>query len=1004
MRIQGVKGSLAVLVGLGLLPCLGLAQGIIRGTVRDSVTAEPLVGANVFLVGTGFGSSTNLEGEYVIPRVPEGSYTLRVSFIGYKRKDIPVRVEAGRVLRIDAKLAPDVLQGQPVVITVQAIGQAAAINRQITANTIMNVVSEERIQELPDANAAESLGRLPGVSIRRSGGEANKIVLRGLSDKYSAVMVDGVRIAPTDADARGVDLSTISQGSLAGIELYKALTPDKDADAIAGSVNFVTKRAPMPRLLRLDGRGSYNHLKRTYDQYDWVLRYGQRFFGNVFGAQLSANVEKRDRSKENMSLEYDLRGIAGGTDYEITNFTLNYTDEVRYRQGISLLFDLDTPDGGTIRLNNIFNRTERKFVEYQRNYPTTGEEMFYSARDREQEIRTHVASLTGDNYLWGLNANWGLAYSRSRSSFPFDYEIDFTEPSTTDPQGNPLSHMRPVPDSILHGPPELIIPYALNNFRMAYLYTAYFRGEKANDVERTVFLNLSRQYSLDSRLSGEVKFGAKYRDRARDRSRSELFSPYYNEAFAEYVKKDGQVVPKNFVGTRFAQLEKTGNMILMTNFLDRQPPRRNLFGKYSLYPLFNRDAIRQWWELNRNGYQDPQGRNPEYERNLEPDALYYDITERITSAYLMHTLRYGQKLVLITGVRMEQENNDYLSRNSVGTLSGFPVPTGMIRDTTATHIETVWLPNVHLTYRPAGFVGIRLAAYKALARPDFNYRLASVVTKARSTFFPGNNLHVGNTGLKAAKAWNFEVNTSFYGNKIGLLSVSAFYKDIRDMFHYIDGLPFVGQRSLDSLGIKVRNPFGNNEFVLYYPYNSTKPTVVKGIEVEHQTNLRFLPGLLSNLVLNYNFSVVRSYTYIPTVRVETYQVIVPPFPYPIKRTRYVHEERKQKLEGQPEFFGNLAVGYDIGGFSIRVSVFHQGRFNRTFSSDARSDLVQNAFTRWDVAVKQQITPHVALIVNLNNITNTREGTSVLNRVQKWDLLNTDEIYGFTADAGLRFSF
>lgn len=69
-------------------------------------------------------------------------------------------------------------------------------------------------------------------------------MLRGLSGKYSTVTIDGIRMAPTDSTDRGIDLSTVSQGSLAGIELYKALTPDKDADAIAGSVNLVTKKLP----------------------------------------------------------------------------------------------------------------------------------------------------------------------------------------------------------------------------------------------------------------------------------------------------------------------------------------------------------------------------------------------------------------------------------------------------------------------------------------------------------------------------------------------------------------------------------------------------------------------------------------------------------------------------------------------------------------------------------------------------------------------------------------
>ncbi|MCR4437471.1 MAG: TonB-dependent receptor [bacterium] len=1004
MRATKHFPMLALLMSLAfLLPRPAVAQGHLYGVVTDSASTKPLVGANVFLVGTAFGSSTNLDGHFSISRLPPGQYTLRVSYIGYKTKNIPVQVQSGQSYRIDAALVVDVLEGQAIVVTAQAVGQAAAINRQLTANTIVNVVSEEKIQELPDANAAEAVGRLPGVSMRRSGGEANKIVLRGLSDKFSAFTVDGVRIAPTDADARGVDLSTISQGSLAGIELYKAITAEQDADAIAGSVNFVTRRAPSPMVLRVDGRGSHNRLKNTSDQYDWILRFGQRFFREVLGVQVSANVEKRDRSKENVSLDYELRGIASGTDYEITDFTLNYTDETRSRRGLSLLVDVDTPDGGSIRFNNIWNRTERKFLEHQRNYPTTGEELFYKARDREQEIRTYTGSVTGDNHFLGFTANWGLSYANSKSQFPFDYEIDFTEPSTTDPQGNPLSHMRPVPTDILHGPPELIIPYALNNFRMAYLYTAYYRGEKNNDVERTAFLNISRGYSFGRLFTGDIKIGAKYRDRARDRERSEVFSPYYNEAFAEYVASGGAIVRKDFTGTRFSNLEKTGNMILMTNFLDPVPVDRKLFGKYALYPLLNRDAVRLWWDLNRRGFQDPQGRNPEYERNLEPDALYYDITELISAAYVMNTLRVGQRVTFIAGARVESEDNDYLSRYSKGTLSGFPVPTGMIRDTTATHRETVWLPNFHLMVKPLSFANVRFAAYKALARPDFNYRLANVVTKARSTFFPGNNLTVGNPALKAAQAWNFEVNTSLFGNRIGLLSVSAFYKDVKDMFHSINGLPFVGQAALDSLGIRIKNPFGTNEFVLYYPYNSTKPTIVKGLEVEHQANLRFLPGVLSNIVLTYNFSVVRSETYIPTTRVETYEVVVPPFPFPIKKTRYVLEERKQKLEGQPEFFGNFAIGYDIGGFSARVSVFHQGRYNRTFSTDGRSDVVQNAYTRWDLAVKQQITPNLAVMFNVNNISNIHEGISVLNRIQGWDLLSTDEIYGISADLGLRMS-
>ena len=64
--------------------------GKITGNITDAATGEPLPGANVFLKGTAIGAATNLKGEYVISPVPPGSYTLRVTYIGYKSKEIPI--------------------------------------------------------------------------------------------------------------------------------------------------------------------------------------------------------------------------------------------------------------------------------------------------------------------------------------------------------------------------------------------------------------------------------------------------------------------------------------------------------------------------------------------------------------------------------------------------------------------------------------------------------------------------------------------------------------------------------------------------------------------------------------------------------------------------------------------------------------------------------------------------------------------------------------------------
>jgi len=146
--------------------------------------------------------------------------------------------------------------------------------------------------------------------------------------------------------------------------------------------------------------------------------------------------------------------------------------EKRKRGGLSLLFDINTPDGGTIKINNIYNRTNRNFIIYSRNYPLASTELTYSARDREQEINTFNSSIRGDNTLFGIGINWGISFAQSTREFPYDYAIDFLEPSSSD------SKMKNVPEEYTKGPAEDIIRYAWNNFQKAYINVAYDRDER----------------------------------------------------------------------------------------------------------------------------------------------------------------------------------------------------------------------------------------------------------------------------------------------------------------------------------------------------------------------------------------------------------------------------------------------------------------------------------------------------------------------------------------------
>ncbi len=976
-----------------------MANGLLRGVVSDSVTKKPLIGANVTLLGTALGGITDLEGAYEVTRIPAGTYQVRISYIGYTGKTASVTIDDEKTKEMNVRLSMQVISGGTMTVKAQAIGQVAAINQQISAKTIVNVVSEEKIQELPDANAAESIGRLPGVSIIRSGGEANKVILRGLEDKYTNITIDGVKIPPTDATSRGVDLSTLSQSSLAGIELYKAQTPDKDGDALAGSINLVTKKAPEKRTFKANLRGGYNSLEESAKQYDFSFHYGERFFNNVLGVQLAGNLEQRIRSNERIDVDYS-QNYTPYYYYYINDFSLEYTDETRKRDGFSVLFDLNTPDNGTIKINNVFGRTKRDYIWHMRDYPVRGGgdqqgNPTYDYRDREQEIETYTGTIHGDNNLIGLKATWGLSYAQSKAGYPFDFESIFVE----------NSGMRTPPIDYASNP-EQLIPWAVNNFSDANLYWTYQRGQRNFDKERTAFLDLAKPYLLSNALTGELKIGGKYKVKDRSNHRYENFTPYYLGKWQPYeLLPNGAFQKKNFSGTYFENWAATavsGSGISIAEFF-ANPLSRQIYNAYALNPLMDRDYMRQWYELNRYGVDATKNVKEIW---VNPLIKYddYEVTERVAALYLMNTLNLGQKATIIAGLRMEQEDNDYLSMYMPKRVSGFPVPANSIADTTSSSSQTVLLPNVNVALSPTSYMKLRLAAYKALARPDFNMRMERYIAGRPAEVGGRYEVWVGNSKLKTATAWNFEVNPTFFSRTIGLISVSAYYKEIEDMYHMLNRFNTTGDTLLQRFGIRWPSQMQSTAYDLTLPYNSPKPTKIWGFEFEHQINFSFLPGLLKNIVLTYNASVVRSEAYIWASKIDS-SFYDPPGPIPPTWRKFtVLVEKKEKLEGMPNFFGNIAIGYDIGKFSGRVSLYHQAEYDVSYSANGFGDVVTNGFTRIDLALKQGITRNLSLFLNVNNLTNVEDGSSVYNRVYGVKLFNQSEKYGTTADFGVTIDF
>ena len=222
--------------------CLhAMAQnGIITGTVVDEEKVF-LPGATVWLKGTNTKTITDVNGKYTLLSVPKGKNEVQFTFVGYESKTIEVTMKDNETRTVNVNMQPASILGAEVVVSAQAKGQTAAINRQLNASGIISAVSGEKLSELPDVNVADAIGHLPGLMVQRDGGEGQKIIIRGLDPKYNSVAINGMNSPSTSASDRSSDLNMISPEIIGGAEVLKANTADKDADGLGGTVNLIMK-------------------------------------------------------------------------------------------------------------------------------------------------------------------------------------------------------------------------------------------------------------------------------------------------------------------------------------------------------------------------------------------------------------------------------------------------------------------------------------------------------------------------------------------------------------------------------------------------------------------------------------------------------------------------------------------------------------------------------------------------------------------------------------------
>lgn len=958
-------------------------SGTVKGRILDKSTGDPLIGANIVVVNTSLGTAADIGGLVTIYNVPAGKQTLKISYIGYKTITAEVTIPEDGVLQQEFRLLPQAIEGEEVIVTAQARGQQGAINQQLSSTNVINVVSSARIQELPDANAAESIGRLPGVSLTRSGGEATQIVIRGLEPKFNKILIDGVEIPATNNNDRGTDLSMVSSNMLEGIELSKTVTPDMDAAVLGGTVNFRIKEAKKTLsgapAFALLGQGGYNDLARTYKEYKFVASGEDRFFDDRFGVFAQAVVEKINHTSDEFGAGYEIKDkVNHPNDLLLDNINLQYVPRDERRYDGSLVLDYKLPEG-KIALMNLFTTGTTNTQTFTQTYDVAGNYIYYNGQASPKNAlheATNILSL--EDVLYSVKVNARVSHTYSDNASPDNWYASLQ-------QNNPgISSL----DRTLS--PQILAQQSaakmntnnmvLNSISTWSDFNKQTNTEAALDLERAV--PVSDLVSVTLKMGGMYRYTDRYYNH--DEGGGQLFGsdnaavtfraglikvlgldqPPYNlnpngvAAFPASIFQDPSVGFGNYLHGDYSFNDKI-NFGLLSKVVDAA--RR--FGESVTAPLTGGVKLYQPNQL--------QSTRHDYTGNETRDAGYF-----------MGTVQIGSDVTLIPGVRYQELMTSYSAARyyyNAQNDNQFPIP---IRHTDTTTVERhgYWLPDANLKYTPFSWLNARLAYSNTISYPDFGALIPVLEIYSGSVVW-------NNYALKPGRSQNFDAQASVFENSVGLFSVGGFLKRIDDLMFWMstsitDPLKYPGLPNDPKL----------KGYTLYTAFNNPNRVDVWGVEAEWQTHFWYLPDPFKGLVLNVNYTHTFSQAKYPQLQT----VQLPTFP---PKLTYVDTTYTDRLLFQPNNVVNFSLGYDYEKFSILGSLIYQSQiFNGTnFYNSLRSDKVK--YLRWDLSVKQGL-PWFGLeaFFDLNNINSEDD----IYLIRGSGFPTSQSNYGLTADLGLRW--
>ena len=707
------------------------------GIVKDNKTGEPLIGTVVRVKELpNVGTTTGLDGSFTLHELPDkGKYTLVVSFMAYKTKEIVVDVANDD--KVDIPMDEDLKQLGEVVVTGRREYRSdrSAVETVKNAGNVLNVMSQQSIQLSPDVNVASVLQRVSGVTMERdASGEASYAILRGMDKRYNYTLVNGVKIPSPDDKNRYIPLNIFPSDLMDRLVVSKSLTADMEGDAAGGVVEMVMKDAPSCFQLQANAAiGTTDYFWKdgrdylTSNRSDYTKKAPYEAFGSEYKASMSDFKNGPMQLKSHsMPAPNFIGGLSVGNRF--------WND----RLGVMLAGSIQNTFRGTERTYNSVKMASGE----QAMYISKLNHRYYSIHDLTTGVHAKV-----DLTLPKHKIEWYNMYVRTNSkgvryNNSIGTEYIGANSYTQDDEIRSLSTTQSIFATNLKGTHHLTKNFTLD-------WSGIFSQAKEEDPDRT-YVTLSNSVSTEADADGNILSGNLWDT---NKNITKTFPKDAERRFQHNMDTDWAGYINLTYDTHFANdveaLWKAGAQY-------RRKERSNRYYSYIFSPADNAQ------DLDGNGLE--QFDNVDWICKTpysQASQLNYDSKEHIGGAYTMVTLKtkLGE---LIAGFRAEHTNQIYTM------LQHF-------RNMGQTGEQSYWdyLPSASLKWTPTKKMNIRLSYYRSINRPGF-YEIVPYQIMGEEY------QEKGNPNLKRARIDNIDLRWEWFPSKTEQILAGVFYKYLKD--------------------------------------------------------------------------------------------------------------------------------------------------------------------------------------------------------------------------------